>query len=171
MVTFISRLRSSWLGEAVAWSQSPVTSSIVHTHCAVALLIILMLWSLETPKQTWGMLPLLRQRFVCNPVLIEDQGEALETRPGLEPNLFLSIEFHLLFHSTPTVQFQETLFPKTERKEEIGVSLRESTTFLLEQISFQFVVLLHCLIRKARQNKTKKTQKRFFVFCFKENLN
>lgn len=39
----------------------------------------------------------------------------------------------------PTVQFQETLFPKTAReKEEIRVSVGENTTVLLTKIRFLF---------------------------------
>lgn len=45
--------------------------------------------------------------------------------------------FDLLFHSTPRVRFQEMLFPKTERKQENGVSMRENAIFLLVQTKFQ----------------------------------
>ena len=45
--------------------------------------------------------------------------------------------FDLLFHSTPRDRFQEMLFPKTERKQESGISMRVNAIFSLVQTKFQ----------------------------------
>lgn len=56
-------------------------------------------------------------------------------------NVCILTIFNLLFHSTPTVQFQEMLFPKTERKGESGVSMKVNAMFLPVQ-SLQSIFLV-----------------------------
>lgn len=63
-------------------------------------------------------------------------------------NVCILMTFNLLFHSTPTVQFQEMLFPKTERKGESGVSMKVNAMFLLVQ-SFQSLFWLLYLLRNS----------------------
>lgn len=79
------------------------------------------------------MLPLGRQlRF--HPTVVKDK--TFKIWPQTKPVVFMMI--NLLFHSMPTVQFQEMLFPKTAREKEIRVSVGENTTVLLTKIRFLF---------------------------------